>query len=103
MCGNILGGEAYPNPWVNLGPGILGAYLGAEPMFESETMRFGTQKDDALGKSWEELRHIEFEANNRWWKLTKRITEIASENPISYCIVGMTDLGGILDIVASLR
>lgn len=98
-----FGGEAYPNLWINLGAGILGAYLGAEPKFESDTVWFGAQWDERLGKSWEELRNIEFNSNNRWWDLTKKITEIASEAISGYGVVGMTDLGGILDVVASLR
>ncbi|MEM2049875.1 MAG: hypothetical protein QXZ11_01995 [Thermoproteota archaeon] len=97
------GGEAYPNLWVNLGAGVLGAYLGAEPVLESETVWFGAQRNNALGKSWEELRRLEFDPSNEWWMFTKRITEAASETLAGYGIVGMTDLGGILDVAASLR
>lgn len=97
------GGEAYPNLWVNLGAGVLGAYLGAEPVLKSETIWFGAQMNNALGGSWDELRRLEFDFNNEWWRLTKEITEIACENFAGYGIVGMTDLGGILDIIASLR
>ncbi len=98
-----FGGEAYPNLWVNLGAGVLGAYLGAEPVLESETVWFGAQRNNELGKSWEELRRLEFNSSNKWWKLTKRITEVASETLAGHSVVGMTDLGGILDIIASLR
>jgi len=97
------GGEAYPNLWVNLGAGVLGAYLGAEPVLESETVWFGAQRNNALGKSWEELRCVEFDPANEWWILTKRITETASETLAGFSMVGMTDLGGILDVAASLR
>jgi len=97
------GGEAYPNLWVNLGPGVLGAYLGAEPVVESETVWFGAQMNDALGKSWEKLRHLEFDYSNEWWIITKKITETASETLAGYCMVGITDLGGMLDVAASLR
>ena len=31
----VFGKEAYPNVWVNLGPGSLAAYLGAEIKFDS--------------------------------------------------------------------
>ncbi|MGQ9596926.1 MAG: hypothetical protein ACUVQY_04025 [Thermoproteota archaeon] len=97
------GGEAYPNLWINLGAGVLGAYLGAEPLVESETVWFGAQRNSMLGKSWGELRYLEFDSSNEWWRLTKRITETASETLAGYCFIGITDLGGILDIIASLR
>ncbi|MEM1557471.1 MAG: hypothetical protein QXG12_02605 [Thermoproteota archaeon] len=97
------GGEAYPNLWINLGAGVLGAYLGAEPVVESETVWFGAQRNKSLGKTWEELRRLEFDSSNKWWVFTKRITETASEVLSGYGIVGMTDLGGILDVLASLR
>jgi 5-methyltetrahydrofolate--homocysteine methyltransferase len=98
-----FGGEAYPNLWINLGAGVLGAYLGAEPRFESETVWFGAQWSEELGKNWEELRRVEFKVDNEWWRITRRITETASEAFSRYGIIGMTDLGGILDVVASLR
>ncbi|MEM3520524.1 MAG: hypothetical protein QXG85_02885, partial [Thermoproteota archaeon] len=94
QCAEIYyGGEAYPNLWVNLGAGVLGAYLGAEPVLESETVWFGAQRNNSLGKSWKELRQLEFDPNNEWWMFTKRITEEASETLAGYSIVGMTDLG----------
>jgi len=34
----FFGGLAYPNLWVNFGPGILSAVLGAEPVFTGQTM-----------------------------------------------------------------
>ncbi|MGC8831774.1 MAG: hypothetical protein ACP5PQ_04270 [Thermoproteota archaeon] len=98
-----FGGEAYPNLWINLGAGVLGAYLGAEPRFESETVWFGAQWSEELGKNWEALRGVEFKADNEWWRITRRITETASEAFSRYGIIGMTDLGGILDVAASLR
>lgn len=98
-----FGGEAYPNLWINLGAGVLGAYLGAEPRFESETVWFGAQRNEEFGKSWEELRKVEFNADNEWWRITKKITEAASEAFSKYGVVGITDLGGILDVAASLR
>jgi len=95
----FFGGEAYPNLHINLGPGIGAAYLGASPRFrsDSETVWFETPKP------WEELQHFDFDPKNRWWLLTRQIASMAIEAADGRFIVGTTDLGGIVDIAASLR
>ena len=92
-----FGGEAYPNLWVNLGPGIMGAYLGASPRFLARTVWFETPR------AWKDLEELEFDPENEWWQLTKRITSRALEAGEGKFCVGITDLGGITDIAASLR
>ena len=37
----VFGKEAYPNVWMNLGPGSLAAYLGAEIKFTPELILHG--------------------------------------------------------------
>lgn len=93
----FFGGGAYPNLWVNLGPGVLAAYLGAEPRFKSETVWFQTPKP------WSELEGLKFNLENYWWRKTKNITIKVVERSLGRFMVGITDLGGILDILASLR
>jgi 5-methyltetrahydrofolate--homocysteine methyltransferase len=89
----FFGGEAYPNIWINMGPGIMGAFLGAEPRIAVDTVWFETPKE------WDELETaVRFDPVNRWWKTTQ-VTETCDGE----FIVGMTDLGGNLDIAASLR
>lgn len=103
-CSKIyFGGEAYPNLWINLGAGILGAYLGAEVKFEANTVWFGAQWSSALSRGWDELYGLEFDENNIWWRHTRMITKRALERSKGRFLVGMTDLGGIADILASLR
>jgi len=103
-CSHIyFGGEAYPNLWVNLGAGILGAYLGATPKFGRDTVWFGGQWSKGYVKDWDELLTIEFDEQNTWWKYTKRITRRAVKRGRDRFVVGMTDLGGIADVIASLR
>jgi len=95
--GTYFGGEAYPNLWPNLGPGILAAYLGARARFESETVWFETPRE------WDEMGELRVEAENQWWQRTQRITQAAVDLCEGRYVVAMTDLGGVLDVLASLR
>ena len=99
-CAKVFfGGDAYPDLWINLGPGILATYIGAEARFrpDSETVWFETPKD------WDELKDLRFDPANKWWQRTKNITSISSQRSEGRFMAGITDLGGILDIAASLR
>lgn len=93
----FYGGEAYPNLHVNLGPGVMATYIGAEPKFNSETVWFETPKP------WEKLQRLKYEARNRWWKYTRKVTAVALDAAENDAIVATTDLGGIMDVAASLR
>lgn len=98
-----FGGAAYPNLWINLGAGVLGAYLGAKPRFMRDTVWFGAQWSNKFVKDWDELSDITLEEGNEWWQYTKRVTKMAAKRGKSKFVVGMTDLGGIADVIASLR
>jgi 5-methyltetrahydrofolate--homocysteine methyltransferase len=93
-----FGGESFPNLWVNFGPGVMAAYIGAEPKIGKDTVWFETPKE--LEQIFQEVR---FDSNNKWWNITKNITSKAVEMCNNKFFVGMTDIGGDLDIVASLR
>lgn len=92
-----LGGEALPSFWVNLGPGILATYLGSEPTFAETTVWFNELPDLDWG------RPPAFEASSRWWEVTKGLTRAAVEMFGDRALVGITDLGGGSDVLASLR
>lgn len=93
-----FGGESFPNLWINLGPGIMAAYMGAEPKIAKDTVWFETPKE------WEEiLKGMNFAPHNRWRNLTKEITSKVVGMSDNKFFVGMTDLGGSLDVAASLR
>ncbi len=92
-----FGAEAFPNLWPNLGPGIVGAFLGAEPRFRSETVWFESPRP------WEEIGDLTLDEGNLWWQRTKRIMRAAVEQCDDRYVVAMTDLGAGLDILASLR
>ncbi|MGB9760730.1 MAG: hypothetical protein ACP5KW_11370 [Thermoproteota archaeon] len=95
-----FGGDAYPHLFINLGPGVLAAYLGALPRFreDSKTVWFETPTE------WEKIEDMmRFDPNNYWWKMTKNIASVVSRESENKFVVGTTDLGGVLDTLASLR
>lgn len=95
--GCYFGGEAYPNLWINLGPGIVAAYLGAVPRFGDVTTWFETPRER------EEIEEIPFNPANEWWQKTCELTSVAVKRGRGRFVTGVTDIGGTLDAVASLR
>lgn len=92
-------GDAFPR--VNLdafGPGILAAMLGAK-------------LDNPYGQVWfqpprdvpaDEL-HFEYDPENVWLRRIEEICVAAAERWQGQVLVGMTDLGGNLDVLAAFR
>lgn len=91
--------EAYPNVWVNLGPGSLSAYLGAE-------LRFDGKIDTAwfLGDlDLREIEDLEFDPKNKWWTYTVKCTETAREKFEDRAVISFTDLLDALTVIGQLR
>jgi len=100
MCSMVyFGGEAFPNLRVNLGPGVAAAFLGASARFrpDSRTVWFETPMP------WEKLGGLRLDPENEWWRRARWITSLAAEAGEGRFFVGITDLGGVTDIAASLR
>ncbi len=99
FCDNTwFGGVAFPNMFFNLGPGALAAFCSGFMSFEpvSETTWFEQQQD------WDVVASYGFQ-ENKWWQLlleTMDCFNAVSENEF---VMGVTDLGGILDVLASFR
>ena len=89
--------EAFPNLWINFGPGIVAAYLGARIACDASTVWF-----HPIIRDWETAK-LRLEPENWWWKRTQEITRAAVEFGAGKFFVGITDLGGVSDVLASLR
>lgn len=98
----FFGGAAYPNLWINFGPGILSAFLGVQPVFHSYTMWFGNQRGKGVA-SLRELAEYKLDKENIWWRRVHLATKTAVEMHLGRFVVGMTDIGGVLDVIAALR
>ena len=91
-------GDAWPRWWPNFGPGIAAGFLGAKVHPVPGTVWFEPAEQGPIEKL--ELVH---DAGNPWWERVSALTRRAVERWGSQVTVGHTDLGGNLDILASLR
>jgi len=95
----FFGGEFIPNLWVNLGPGVPAAFLGALLRVNDDTVWFEAPGDISL----EELAACRLDLENKWWRVTRDITRLAAENAPGKYFAGMTDLNSVFDIICHLR
>ncbi len=98
MQATHLYGDAFPRWWLNCGPGVLAAFLGAELEFSSGTTWFKPIKVDSLADL-----HPTYQPDNFWWRRVRTLTQAAAERWGGRIVIGHTDLGGTLDVLASLR
>lgn len=91
-------GDSWPRWWPNFGPGIVAGFLGANVGSDENTVWFEMAAN--LGISDIQL---QFDPHNFWWRWVKAITQGAIDRWGNTITVATTDLGGNLDILASLR
>ena len=92
------GGEWVPSWCPNLGPSIMGAFLGARLEFAE-----ATSWQHPMLASIEEAADLQFNPENAWWKLTVLLTAEAVKIARRRFLVGITDLGMAADVLAYLR
>jgi len=96
------GAECTPHYVVNYGPGILASVFGCEGHWENraQTVWFDcpTPVDEIIAL----LERTRLDDNNPWYTRIKRVTEYAAQQAagVPYQVT-ITDLGGVLDILAS--
>jgi hypothetical protein len=91
-------GDAFPKWWPNFGPGIMAGFVGARVNSVEETVWFEPVAAVAAGDV-----HPEYQADNIWWKRVRDLTVTAVKRWGGAVAVAHTDLGGNMDVVASLR
>ena len=93
-------GDGWPKWWPFFGAGVVAAFLGADlhGSPETETIWFepGNSRN-SMGSS------LAYDPNNVWWRRVKSLTEAAVDRWGGQVCIGFTDLGGNLDILASLE
>jgi 5-methyltetrahydrofolate--homocysteine methyltransferase len=91
-------GDAWPKWWPNFGPGIGAAFLGARLESRLDTVWF----EPAVQKPIEAL-SLNYSDANMWWQRVQELTRTAVDRWGDQVAVGHTDIGGNLDILASLH
>lgn len=99
MANSFFGAEMFPMFDTTLGPGSLGTLLGAEPVFEADTVWY--HPSITAPESSPPLR-LETE-NNRWWDVHVSLITEAVANADGRYLVSMPDLIENIDTLAALR
>jgi 5-methyltetrahydrofolate--homocysteine methyltransferase len=89
--------EAFPNTNVNIGPGSLSVYLGAEPYFASDTVWYKHCIED--WGTW----NFKYDPANPW--LVRHLAAIKRQNELANgeFLVGIPDLLEGVDILSAMR
>jgi 5-methyltetrahydrofolate--homocysteine methyltransferase len=80
-------------------PAILAAYLGCPLRF----LDIHTAWADPVIDDWEGLPPLEFDPDNRWWRLSAALLEAGSEGAPGRYLVGYPDLNGPGEVLARMR
>ena len=94
-------GEAIATDWVNFGPGALAAMVGSNYVPDENTIWFG--KGDYYLKTWDNIDDLRLQKDARMYNLVLDMTRMLIDRNDGSYTVGISDLGGNLDILASLR
>lgn len=91
-------GDAFPQVFPNFGPGVIAAFLGLELQNGNGTVWFHQPTAVEL----EDLKLV-FDPDNRWFRRVCGLYRAAADRFEGLVHLGMTDLGGNLDILQSFR
>lgn len=90
--------EGIPGYFTNLGPGCLAACIGGGYKLAKQTVWF--DKPQYI-TDWEDAPEIAFDEQSEMWQnITRKQERFAADPDVCFSI---TDLGGVMDILASLR
>lgn len=88
-------------PYFNMecfGPGVLAAFLGAIPDNSTGRIWFRPEEQKELCEL-----HFTYQSDNVWFKRVKDIYHAANKRWKGRVVMGMVDLGGVMDILAVFR
>jgi len=99
LSGNVYLGDAYPMVTMDVfGPGVAAAFLGARLDTSTGQVWFHPPADIPI----EDL-HFTYDPDNMWLRRIKDICTVAMKRWQGQVLVGMTDLGGNLDMLSTFR
>lgn len=94
----LWAGDAFPKWWPNFGPGVIAAFLGSPVGASEGTTWFYPSGITSLAET-----NLAYSTDTPWWQRVQAVTRAAVARWGSRVVIGHTDLGGNLDILASLR
>jgi hypothetical protein len=96
--GTYYGGEAVPYIFINLGPGVLAAFLTGRLELDPRTVWFPKCVDRL-----EEILDLGLDEENRYWRFVREFTKASLEAGKDRWYTSITDIGGVSDVAASMR
>lgn len=96
-CRRFLG-DAFPQVSPNFGPGVIAAFMGLELTNGNETVWFHPKEIKELAKTT-----FTFDPDNVWYRRVCDTYRAAAARFEGLVHLGMTDIGGNLDILVSYR
>jgi hypothetical protein len=90
--------DAYPKIWINFGAGIVAAFLGSAVEYSTDTSWFKPLNARSLAEI-----HPAYDPKNPWWLRVQEVTRRIIARWGKRVLPSYTDLGGNLDVLASLR
>ena len=91
-------GDAFPQFWPNFGPGVIATTLGAQLQNGVETVWFHPAEETDISDLRLVLNHQDI-----WFERILDISRAAKQRWQGQVQIGMTDIGGNLDIVSTFR
>lgn len=91
-------GDAFPSILPNFGPGVIAAFLGLDLLNGDGTVWFHQPADVELCDL-----EFRFDPDNAWYRRVCELYRVAGERCGGLVHLGMTDLGGNLDIAQAFR
>ena len=91
-------GDGLPHVFVDFGPGVIAALLGARPEPRMESVWFQAVKDQPIADV-----QLRYDPDNVWFRRLKDIYRAGIDRWQGRALMSMTDLGGNLDILSSFR
>jgi 5-methyltetrahydrofolate--homocysteine methyltransferase len=91
-------GDTFPSFFVNYGPGVAAAFAGARLHAAPDTVWFEPVSHSRLA----DIR-IALDRKNLWWRRVRHVTDVLARRLGGRIQISITDIGGNLDILASLR
>lgn len=93
----IYVGDMFPSAWPNFGAGVVAAFLGAELSYNSDgdTVWFHPNREYDITTT-----KFEYDGDNIWLSRIKDIYKAAVKKWDGRVQLGMTDLGGVMDILS---
>lgn len=91
-------GDGFPHIWPNFGPGVMAAFMGARVQNGADTTWFHPAEH-------KEIRELQFryQPGNVWLERVKALCRLSMQRWQGMVQVGMSDLGGNLDVLSTYR